>query len=144
MLAQVHEHEVVVRAARHDIEAALHERRRERPRVRDDLRGVRRLNDGFSASLSATALAAITCSSGPPCMPGNTALSIAFACSRLAQDEPAARPAQRLVRRRRDDVRVRHRRRIHARRDESGEVRHVHHEDRADLARDFGERARSR
>ena len=38
-------------------------------------------NAGCIASLSATAFAAITCSSGPPCIIGNTALSTAFACS---------------------------------------------------------------
>ena len=31
------------------------------------------LNSGFSASPKQTAFAAITCSSGPPCVPGNTA-----------------------------------------------------------------------
>ena len=30
------------------------------------------LNSGSSASLNATALAAITCIKGPPCVPGNT------------------------------------------------------------------------
>ena len=34
----------------------------------------------------------MTCSSGPPCQPGNTALSIAAACSRRRQDAAAARP----------------------------------------------------
>jgi len=38
-------------------------------------------NSGCIASLSATALAAMQCSSGPPCENGNTARSIAFACS---------------------------------------------------------------
>ena len=71
----------------------------------------------------------MTCSSGPPWLPGNTDLSIALRVLCLAQDQPAARAAQRLVRRRRDDVGVRHRRRIHAAGDESGEVRHVHHEE---------------
>ncbi|MNI75411.1 hypothetical protein D3C73_1315590 [compost metagenome] len=31
------------------------------------------MNSGFSASPKATALAAMTCSSGPPCRPGKTA-----------------------------------------------------------------------
>ena len=35
---------------------------------------------GVSASRNATALAAITCISGPPCMPGITTLSSAWAC----------------------------------------------------------------
>ena len=36
-------------------------------------------HSGVSASLKDTAFAAITCMSGPPCTPGNTALSISFA-----------------------------------------------------------------
>ena len=78
---------------------------RERARVGDDLRAVV-LERGCSASRNATALAAITCISGPPCMPGNTAVSIVLGEARVAQDHAAARPAQRLVRRRRDDVRL--------------------------------------
>ncbi len=35
---------------------------------------------------------------------------------------------------------MRHRRRMHAARDQAGEVRHVHHEQRADFLRDRGER----
>ena len=62
------------------------------------------LNDGWAASRNATALPAMTCSSGPPCQPGNTALSIARGVLGLRQDAPAARTAQRLVRRERDDV----------------------------------------
>src|SRR6185437_6798034 len=47
------------------------------------------LNDGSSASLNATALAAITCISGPPCRPGNTIdcnfLTMSSACSPIAE-----------------------------------------------------------
>ena len=50
------------------------------------------------ASLKATALAAMTCTKGPPCMPGNTVLSIGRAELLFAQDHAGARPAQRLVR----------------------------------------------
>ena len=49
-----------------------------------------------NASLAAirrhTALAAMTCSSGPPCWPGNTALSIACAYSSLHRIRPARGP----------------------------------------------------
>ena len=38
-------------------------------------------NSGRAASAKATALAAMTCSSGPPCSPGKTALSTALASS---------------------------------------------------------------
>ena len=41
------------------------------------------LNSGCSASLKATAFAAIWCMNGPPCTRGNTALSIDFRCSSL-------------------------------------------------------------
>ncbi len=71
--------------------------------------------------------------SGPPCTPGKTAELIFSAHSCLAEDEPAARAAERLVRRGGDEVGVRHRVRVQLRRDEPGDVGHVHHEQRADL-----------
>ena len=55
---------------------------RARARVRTTRCGVVP-DPGVIASLSATAFAAMQCSSGPPCIIGNTALSIAFACSSL-------------------------------------------------------------
>ena len=51
------------------------------------------LNDGWAASWKATAFAAITCSSGPPCRPGNTALSMAAACSARHRMAPPRGPA---------------------------------------------------
>ena len=75
-----------------------------------------------------TALAAITCMSGPPWMPGKTLLSMSLANSRLAQDHAAARAAQRLVRRGGDEVRVRHRARVQARGHQAGDVGHVDHQ----------------
>ena len=53
---------------------------------------------GWPASFRATALAATACISGPPCIIGKTALSMAAACSAAAQDHAAARAAQHLVR----------------------------------------------
>ena len=67
------------------------------------------------------------CSSGPPCIIGNTALSIAFACSSLHRIIAPRGPAERLVRRERHDVGVRHRRRIRAAGDQPDEVRRVDH-----------------
>ena len=58
----------------------------------------------------------------------------------LAEHEPAARTAQRLVRGGRDDVRVRHRIEVageHLAGDEPREVRHVDHERRAHLVGDL-------
>ena len=49
-------------------------------------------NDGSSASRKQTALAAMMCSSGPPCAPGNTALSIALACAALHRIRPPRGP----------------------------------------------------
>lgn len=57
----------------------------------------------------------------------------------VGQDHAAARAAQGLVRRGGDHVRVRHRAGVQARRDQTGEVRHVHHEERADLVGDPAE-----
>jgi hypothetical protein len=58
---------------------------------------------------------------------------------RPRQDQAAARTAQRLVRRGRDHVGVRHRIRVDAGGDQAGDVRHVHHEVRADGIGDASE-----
>ena len=55
-----------------------------------------------------------------------------------AEDEAAARAAQRLVRRGGDEVRVRNGAGMHARRDQSGDVRHVDEKHSAHGLRDFG------
>ena len=47
---------------------------------------------GWLSSIAATALAAMTCSSGPPCEPGKTALSIFFASSGLQKIRPPRGP----------------------------------------------------
>ena len=104
---------------------------REPLRVGDDLPLVLR-NSGSIASLKQTALAAMMCISGPPCTPGNTARSRSFAYCARHRTMPAARPAQCLVRRRRDEIGVRHRARVHAGGDEPGDVRHVGDHRRAD------------
>ena len=52
---------------------------------------------------------------------------------------PARGPAQRLVRRRGDEVRVRHRAGMHPAGDQAGDVRHVHDHRRADAPGDFGD-----
>ena len=88
---EVDQHEVRVGAARDDGVAALDQRVGQRLRIFDDARGVR-LEIGVSASLNATALAAMTCSSGPPCVPGNTDLSMALACSAMERISPARGP----------------------------------------------------
>jgi hypothetical protein len=57
----------------------------------------------------------------------------------VGEDQAAARAAQRLVRGRRGDMRMRHRRSMNATRDKTGEVRHVDQEIRADAVRDLAE-----
>ena len=64
-----------------------------RPPCAAGARGTARV----AAILNATALPAMTCSSGPPCWPGKTAELISLAYSSLAEDQPAARAAERLV-----------------------------------------------
>ena len=55
------------------------------------------------------------------------------------QDEATARAAQRLVRRGRNEIGIRHRTRIDACGDQTGIVRHIHHEESTDILGDFGE-----
>ena len=50
-------------------------------------------NASDAAILKHVALAAITCSSGPPCRPGKMARSIAEACSSRQRMKPARGPA---------------------------------------------------
>ncbi len=56
-----------------------------------------------------------------------------------AEHEPGARAGQRLVRRRGDEVAVRHRARVETRGDQAGEVRHVAHQERTHLVGDLAE-----
>ena len=79
--AQVDQREVGVGAAGHRAHALGLQPLGQRLGVGDDLGGVG-LVRGRAASLSATALAATACMSGPPWENGKTALSSAFACSR--------------------------------------------------------------
>ena len=64
-------------------------------------------------------------------MKGNTAKSILRAQILLGQDHAATRAAQGLLGGRRDNLRVRERRRMRAAGDEAGDVRHVHHQQRS-------------
>ncbi len=73
------------------------------------------------------------CSSGPPWVPGKTALLICFRELFLAQDHAAARTAQRLVGGGGDHVRVRNRVLMQSCCDQAGDVRHVDKQVSADL-----------
>ena len=132
---------------------ALGERLGQRPRRSRRSAAGRAGTPRSAASLKATALPAMTCISGPPWTPGKTVLSIgARRASALtlgksagstlggqlvaAEDQPAARPAERLVGRRRDDVGVRERAGVDAGRDEAGDVGHVDEQQRPDAVGD--------
>ena len=77
-------------------------------------------------------------------MPGKQIAIEVLGVFLAAQDQSAARPAQRLVRRGGDEIGVRHGAGMDARGDQSGDVRHVHEEHRADGMRDLAPCARSR
>ena len=88
------------------------------------------LNSGFNASPKQTALPAMMCISGPPCVPGKIALFDALAHTPLlAKDHAAARTAQGLVGGGGHHISVRNRARMTSRRHQAGDVRHIHHED---------------
>src|SRR2546426_5231456 len=55
------------------------------------------LNAGVSASPSATAFAAITCSSGPPWIPGKTCLSTSFPNASWQRINPPRGPRSELI-----------------------------------------------
>ena len=109
-------------------------------RAPSTVRCWRSTNSSLAAIFSATALAAITCSSGPPCWPGKTAESIFLAYSSLHRMIAGARAAERLVGRGRDDVgAVVDGVRVQARGDEAREVGHVDHQQGAHLVGDLAE-----
>ena len=96
----------------------------------------------MAAILKHVAFAAITCSSGPPWSPGNTARSIACACSSRQRTSPARGPASVLCV---VDVTTSQCSTGFGCRpggDEPGEVRHVAPEQRADLVGDPAEHRR--
>ncbi len=88
----VEQEDVVVGAARDDAEAAPASPAARRTGVGHDLRLVGAELLGLGASRKATALAAMTCISGPPWMPGKTARSISLANSCLHSTMPARGP----------------------------------------------------
>ena len=99
----------------------------------------RAANCSLAAIFSATALAAIVCISGPPCWPGKTALSIAFACSSRQRIMPLRGPQRVLwivvVTTSACGDRVR----VLAGGDEAGEVGHVDHQLGPDRVGDLAE-----
>jgi hypothetical protein len=95
------------------------------------------LEGRLQASWKQTALAAMTCISGPPWMPGNTCESISLAYFSLHRIKPAARPAQRLVRRGGHKIRVFNRAGMQPGRDQSRDVGDVRQQISPDFARNL-------
>ena len=95
---------------------------------------------GRRASPKATALAAITCISGPPCPPGKTgAVDLLGAVLRRTGSCRRAGPRSVLCVVVRDDLRLAHRARVHAGRHEPGDVGDVGEQHRAHLVGDLAE-----
>ena len=134
---EIDEHEVVVRAARDDAEPVLRELVREHGGVLHDLLGIR-LERGLQRLAERDGLRRDDVHERAALDAGEDSLVELLAeLGVLAEDHAAARAAQRLVRRRRHDVGVRHRARMEAGGDEAGDVRDVDHEIRADAVRDL-------
>ena len=90
--AQVDLEQVRVGAAGEDVETAgLELRRRARRRSRAPASGTRGTR-AWPAIRKQVAFAAITCSIGPPCIPGKTARSSACACSSRQRTKPERGP----------------------------------------------------
>ncbi len=136
----VDEHDVIVGAAADDAEAGGRERAGQPRRVLHDLsliRGELRRR----RFLEADRLGRDDVHQRSALHAGEHRAIEILRVALAAQHHAAARAAQRLVRRRRDEVGVRHRARVHAAGDQAGDVRHVHHQRRADA---LGDRAHPR
>src|SRR5438094_6706749 len=103
------------------MEIALAERGGERFGVGDDLRRIA-LEAGIERLAKAHRLSRDHVLEWPPLGAREERLVDGFRVRRTAENEPATWAAQRFVRRRRHDVRVRHRRWMHSGGDEAGEV----------------------
>ena len=126
---------MVVGAARHDAQPVAGERVGERVALRTMLAAYSR-KAGCAASWKATAFAAITCMSGPPWKPGNTALSSPCRVRLARGCRPPRGPRSVLCV---VDVTTSangHRGRVRPAGDEAGDVRDVDHQQRADVVGD--------
>ena len=140
---QVDEQDVRVGAAREDVETALLQRLRERVRVRANLRLV--LAEGLRGrDPEARRLRGDDVVERPALHAGEDRAVDRLRVLLAAEDEARARPGERLVRRRGDEVAVLDGIRVQPGRDEPGEVRHVAEEQRADLVGDLAEAPASR
>ena len=121
----VHQHEVVVRAARNDPSALLGESGRQQLGVGDRLTLVVAVFIG-RGELEGHRLGGDDVHQRTALDPGEDALVHGLAQVLAAEDETAARAAQGLVRGRCHDVRVAEWARVKSRRDEAGDVGHIH------------------
>src|SRR3954449_5396327 len=103
------------------------------------VRCCRSRNSSVAAILNATALAAMTCSSGPPCWPGNTALLIFLASSAVLRMTPPRGPPSVLWVVVVTTSGERHRVGVQPGGDQAGEVGHVDHQVGADQIGDPAE-----
>jgi hypothetical protein len=132
---------VRIGAAGEDVEAAVEERLGERVGVRADLPLVVAKRLG-ARDPEAGRLGGDRVQQRPALHAGEVRAVDGLCVLLLAEDEAGPRPGQRLVRRRRDEVGVRHRVRVQPGGDEPGEVGHVGEKERADLVRDLAELVR--
>ena len=139
----VDEHEMRVRAAADQPEPGPGQTRGEAGRVPDDLPLVVP-EAGRQRLLEADGLGGDDVHERPALHAGKHGAIEVLCERRLAEHHPAARAAQRLVRGRRHEMRVRDRARVQAGRDQAGDVRHVRHHERADLVGDGADARRSR
>ena len=138
LAAQIGEHEVVIRAAGHEIKAAREQRVRQRGGVfHDALRIGAELR--LRRLLEADRLGSDDVHERAALRAGEHGAVELFAKLLAREDETAARTAQRLVRGGGHDVGIRHGALVHAARDEPRDVRHIDHEQRAVAVRDVGE-----
>src|SRR5829696_9249850 len=136
--AQVELEEVRVGASGEDVEAALHQRVRERVRIGAHLALVILERLG-GRDPEAGRLRGNRVLQRPALHPGEDGSVDGLCVLLAAEDEPGARPGERLVRRRSDEVAVLDRVRRQTGGDEPGEMGHVAEEQCADLVCDLPE-----
>src|SRR5438445_7527785 len=132
----IHQHEVVVGPARDDAKTRLRKRCGERARVHADLLRVG-LELGRRGLLQHDRLRGDHVHERAALNVGEDRAVDRLRELRVREDHAAAWTAEGLVRRRRHDLRVADRSRVLPRRDETGEVRHVHEEQRLDRVGDL-------
>ena len=136
---EIDQHQMVVGAAGDDVEAAALQRRRKRPRILDDALRID-LEVGPQRLAERDRLRGDDMHQRPALQAGeDRRVDLLRDLLVVGEDQAAARTAQRLVRGRRDDMRMRDRRRMHAAGDEPGEMRHVDHQIGADRIGDLAE-----